>query len=594
MPGRLANPVWVDDARLRPRLPRAPLGPAAAGLAASSCASWSPGSCRGRWTAAARCGRSTSSRGSRTAGWRCSPRPTRRSSTASTPSTSARCCSTRGARRRAGARRPTSWRPPPAPRSAPGLVAGPCATGSPTPRPPPTRCAAPPAPALRRPRTRARPLEPRGRRRSRAGDRSGPRPLGSAVPAAPVGHACDTDLDDYRRVRDAHGGTVNDVDPGHDRRRSARLADDARGVAGGMRQIRAVVPVSVIDRELEATSLGQPDRRPLRRPAGRGGQPGGAAAPGLLLVREAHARHRSRGRGRPAGRHRRLRAHDLPRGRVPRGRRRAGAAASSCAITNVPGPQAPLYAAGARMVATYPVHPLLPGPARWPSGSPPTTGGVSTASPPTATWCPTPTCSASASREALVELLDTVTRRPAARRRAAAGKPPDAGETDRPGRRRDDRASTSPTLPIAARPRVDVAGRARASPATAARRRPDGRGRGVGVRRADGRPPTTRRAGAARRVAGAASSSGRRADAADPDGAGRRCADVVAVHADTDRPAGADPDDDLGWFATQELERCSAPEPVAGRVPSRLGPVSGTIGAWTPPPSRRLRSTSPT
>jgi len=30
-------------------------------------------------------------------------------------------------------------------------------------------------------------------------------------------------------------------------------------------------------------------------------------------------------------------------------------------VTNVPGPQAPLYAAGARMLATYPVPPLLPG-----------------------------------------------------------------------------------------------------------------------------------------------------------------------------------------------------------------------------------------
>lgn len=30
--------------------------------------------------------------------------------------------------------------------------------------------------------------------------------------------------------------------------------------------------------------------------------------------------------------------------------------------------------------------------------------------------------------------------------------------------------------------------------------------------------------------------------------------DVVAVHADTaDRPAGADPDEDLGWFGTQEI-----------------------------------------
>jgi hypothetical protein len=31
--------------------------------------------------------------------------------------------------------------------------------------------------------------------------------------------------------------------------------------------------------------------------------------------------------------------------------------------------------------------------------------------------------------------------------------------------------------------------------------------------------------------------------------------DVVAVHADTeDRPADADPDEDLAWFATQEIE----------------------------------------
>jgi diacylglycerol O-acyltransferase len=30
-------------------------------------------------------------------------------------------------------------------------------------------------------------------------------------------------------------------------------------------------------------------------------------------------------------------------------------------VTNVPGPQSPLYAAGARMLETYPVHPLLPG-----------------------------------------------------------------------------------------------------------------------------------------------------------------------------------------------------------------------------------------
>jgi len=35
--------------------------------------------------------------------------------------------------------------------------------------------------------------------------------------------------------------------------------------------------------------------------------------------------------------------------------------------------------------------------------------------------------------------------------------------------------------------------------------------------------------------------------------------DVVAVHCDVaDRPAGADPDEDLAWFATQEIEELVA------------------------------------
>ena len=44
------------------------------------------------------------------------------------------------------------------------------------------------------------------------------------------------------------------------------------------------------------------------------------------------------------------------------------------------------------------------------------------------------------------------------------------------------------------------------------------------------------------------------AEVADPDGA-VHLADVVAVHADPrDRPADADPDEDLGWYATQEID----------------------------------------
>ena len=45
------------------------------------------------------------------------------------------------------------------------------------------------------------------------------------------------------------------------------------------------------------------------------------------------------------------------------------------------------------------------------------------------------------------------------------------------------------------------------------------------------------------------------ADVADPDGA-VPLRDVVAVHADpVDRPADADPDEDLAWYAVQELDQ---------------------------------------
>ena len=44
------------------------------------------------------------------------------------------------------------------------------------------------------------------------------------------------------------------------------------------------------------------------------------------------------------------------------------------------------------------------------------------------------------------------------------------------------------------------------------------------------------------------------AEVSDPDGA-VPLRDVVAVHADpADRPADADPDDDLAWYATQEID----------------------------------------
>jgi diacylglycerol O-acyltransferase len=168
-----------------------------------------------------------------------------------------------------------------------------------------------------------------------------------------------TDLEDYRTVRQAHGGTVNDV----------VLATVAGGLRswlmtraesmGGQRQIRAVVPISVIDDELEATSLGSQIAAhfvdlPIGEPS---------CVVRLHQVSYSFQAHKDTGRAVAANRlagiagfapttfhaiGARVAATELRRG-------------YQLSVTNVPGPQSPLYAAGARMVATYPVHPLMPG-----------------------------------------------------------------------------------------------------------------------------------------------------------------------------------------------------------------------------------------
>ena len=168
-----------------------------------------------------------------------------------------------------------------------------------------------------------------------------------------------TDLADYRRIRDDHGGTVNDV----------VLATITGGLRtwlmaraesmGGLRKVHAVVPVSVIDRELEATSLG------TQIAAHFVDLPVGEASPVVRLHQVSYSfqAHKETGRAVAANRlagiagfapatfhaiGSRVAAFELRRG-------------FQIAITNVPGPQSPLYAAGARMVATYPVPPLLQG-----------------------------------------------------------------------------------------------------------------------------------------------------------------------------------------------------------------------------------------
>ncbi|ANH38618.1 Putative diacylglycerol O-acyltransferase [Nocardioides dokdonensis FR1436] len=168
-----------------------------------------------------------------------------------------------------------------------------------------------------------------------------------------------TDLADYQRIREVHGGTVNDV----------ILATITGGLRGwlmtrteslaGLRRVRAVVPVSVIDRELEATSLGsQIEAHVVDLPVGE-------ASPVVRLHQVSYAfkSHQETGRGVAANRLAGI-AGFAPSTFHAIGSRVAAwenVRGLQLVVTNVPGPQSPLYAAGARMVATYPVPPLLPG-----------------------------------------------------------------------------------------------------------------------------------------------------------------------------------------------------------------------------------------
>jgi diacylglycerol O-acyltransferase / wax synthase len=168
----------------------------------------------------------------------------------------------------------------------------------------------------------------------------------------------ETRLLDYRTIRDAHGGTINDVIlttlTGALR---AWLMTRSESM-GGIRQIQAVVPVSVIDRELEATSLGSqiaPHFVTL---------PIAEASPVVRLHQVSYSFQTYKDTGRAVAANRLAGiAGFAPTTFHAIGSRVAAAEVRrdfQLSITNVPGPQSPLYAAGARMVRTFPIPPLLP------------------------------------------------------------------------------------------------------------------------------------------------------------------------------------------------------------------------------------------
>ncbi|HET6165743.1 MAG TPA: wax ester/triacylglycerol synthase family O-acyltransferase [Marmoricola sp.] len=167
-----------------------------------------------------------------------------------------------------------------------------------------------------------------------------------------------TALKDYRRVRRVHGGTVNDVI-------LATLTGAIRAwlmtrgePVGTGRRIKALVPMSVIDEELEPTSLGS------QVVGHRLSLPVGESSPVVRLHQVSYAlkAHSETGRAVAANRIAGV-AGFAPTTFHALGSRVAAEESQgvNLVITNVPGPQFPMYLAGAEMVETYPVPPLQRG-----------------------------------------------------------------------------------------------------------------------------------------------------------------------------------------------------------------------------------------
>jgi WS/DGAT/MGAT family acyltransferase len=179
-----------------------------------------------------------------------------------------------------------------------------------------------------------------------------------------------TRLDHYRTVRDAFGGTVNDVVlavvTGALRGWLLSRAEPLRPAT----TVRALAPVSVLD-------AGQPPgaQHPSRLGRARGvaahvrpmlvDLPVGEADPVLRLsqLRYAMASHSASERAVRADRIAGLTGFAPPTLHALSARAAAGLARRmySLVVTNVPGPQLPLYAAGARMTEMFPILPLAEG-----------------------------------------------------------------------------------------------------------------------------------------------------------------------------------------------------------------------------------------
>ncbi len=189
---------------------------------------------------------------------------------------------------------------------------------------------------------------------------------------------------DYRAVRDAFGGSVNDVVlavvSGALRGWLLARAEELRPAT----TVRALVPVSVADpSEAEPARDRDRSRDPgADHPSRQRRAPEPPAAPGrvrpllvdlpvgepdpvlrLAQLRYAMASHKASGRAVSADRIADLSGFAPPTLHALGARAAAGLTRRmfSLVVTNVPGPQLALYAAGARMTEMFPILPLSPG-----------------------------------------------------------------------------------------------------------------------------------------------------------------------------------------------------------------------------------------
>lgn len=172
-----------------------------------------------------------------------------------------------------------------------------------------------------------------------------------------------TDLDDYKRIRKAHGGTVNDVV-------LTTLAGALRAwlltrgePVTGKTVVRAMVPVSVRGAaggdEYESGEAGQKVSSYLVD------LPVGEPNPVMRLHQVSYAMRAHQEAGQSVGADALIRLSNF----APPTLHALGAKTASglsrrlfnLVVTNVPGPQFPLYAAGAQMLEVFPVVPLARG-----------------------------------------------------------------------------------------------------------------------------------------------------------------------------------------------------------------------------------------